>query len=131
MPISVTKNIVIRNCKRKYEWEKESLNSLNRAHNKQREIWKIINEDLKVIKGDRSSTNANFKAEDLAKFSSEVGAKVAESIPDSKHKSELFLENMKSSQISSSFFIPITKTEIQKIIRSLKNETTIDIYNLS
>ncbi|KAL3281039.1 hypothetical protein HHI36_004263 [Cryptolaemus montrouzieri] len=46
-------------------WKDERL---NRAHNKQREIWKIINEDLKVGKGDQSGTSTNLKAEDLAKF---------------------------------------------------------------
>ncbi|KAL3282855.1 hypothetical protein HHI36_006016 [Cryptolaemus montrouzieri] len=90
---------------------------ITQAENKQREIWKIINENIEGMKGSKSSQK--LTADDFKHFFSEMEAEVKESIPDGKHKSEMFLQRMKIKPRSSFFFNPITRKKIGKIILAL------------
>lgn len=122
---------------KKYEYEQlliklkrdEASNEISSSNNKQKTIWKIINKSRgkKHSNENQCSVSPNV----FNSYFTEVAETILDTIPLPTNNYQHYLHNFKINNSNSLFFYPATEDEVSRIIRSLKNSKSTDIYNHS
>lgn len=105
---------------------------ISKASNKQKAIWKIINDELgNTKKKEKSVQESSITADQLNNFFSSIGSQTAQHIKAVKEKPLDLIKQLQINSLNSCYFHPVTKAEIIDIVNNIKTKKAQDVYGIS